>query len=107
MEEAELKNLLRDVSRRPARSDRGCPADQRLAAFAEQRLGGADRAAVEAHLADCDFCRGQVSFLVKAAVWPEPAAMPPGLLREARRLVAEKPKASPLWGWRWAGAAAA
>jgi hypothetical protein len=107
MEEAKLKDMLRGSGRGPAWTGRGCPAEQCLAAFAEQRLGGSERAAVESHLSDCDFCRGQVSFLVKAVEWPEPAAVPHHLLREARGLVAEKRRAQTLWGWRWAGAAVA
>jgi hypothetical protein len=36
---------------------RGCPELELLAAFADGRLAGAERAAVVAHLADCEACR--------------------------------------------------
>jgi hypothetical protein len=107
MEEPDLKNLLRGARQRPTRGGRRCPDDRQLAAFVEQRLGDSERAAMEAHLADCDSCRGQVSFLIKAAEWPAPAPVPHHLLREARGLVSGKPRGQPSWGWRWAGAAAA
>ena len=105
MEETDLRRLLLRCRKRRFRA--GCPGDARLAAYADQRLGGADRAAVASHLAGCRSCLAQVSFLVQSAGWPAPAEVPASLLVRARKLAPAKQRTAPLHGWRWAGATAA
>jgi tetratricopeptide (TPR) repeat protein len=42
-----------------------CPSEQQLAAYVDGRLGAAERAAVQQHLADCDDCREAVAEAVR------------------------------------------
>lgn len=55
----------------------GCPDPETLAAYIDDRLSAPDRAAVEAHLADCDACREVVVDTV--ATMPEVDATTPPL----------------------------
>jgi hypothetical protein len=87
----------------PQRTPR-CPDDDRLAAFVEHRLPGAETAQVEAHVATCDYCVGQVSFLLELQDSHLPE-VPASLLTRVSR----PPASSPWWrlSWDWAPAAAA
>src|SRR5712692_5177326 len=76
-----------------------CPSEETLAAFTERRL--VDRAAerVQAHLADCEYCLGQVSFLLESEDRELPE-VPAGLLVKAREAATRKePYRYPLWRW--------
>ncbi len=68
--------------------DSCCPTEEALAAFAEGALGGRDREAVEAHLADCADCRATVLAVV-AAVGREGADRAPAGLSD--RVLARLP----------------
>lgn len=61
-----------------------CPDEARLASFVEGKLPAAARDGLEAHLADCAFCLGQVGFLSRAAKLGPPPAVPVHLLAAAR-----------------------
>jgi hypothetical protein len=107
MDEEDLKELLRD--HQGGRSRRGwrCPGGRLLTAYADGRVDSNARESLEAHLADCDACLGQVSFLMHSAAWGNAEQVPPQLLARAKNLVSEKRRRSMQPGWRWALAAAA
>ena len=76
-----------------------CPSEETLAAFTERRL--VDRAAerVRAHLADCEYCLGQVTFLLESEDLELPQ-VPAGLVVRAREAATrEEPSRYPLWRW--------
>ena len=107
MDEKSLKELLRRQSSRPVRRGWRCPDEMQLAAYAERKLQGSSRDFVEKHVADCEFCLSQISFLVHAAEQTDSAEVPTSVLRRARNLVPEKSGRMTNWGWRWAAASAA
>src|SRR5258706_4438993 len=106
MDEQDLKELLQGG--RNWRSRRGwrCPDDMLLMKYVDRRLDLKARESLEAHLADCDFCLGQVSFLVHSAVWSDPSEVPPPLLARATHLVSDNRRTALLPGWRWAAVTA-
>lgn len=86
---------------------KNCPSEQELAAYAEKQLMGAERNMVEKHLAWCDACMHQVSFLIKGgSIVPE--EVPAEILRAALTVGAGG-AGRDSGGWRWAavGASAA
>ncbi|MCU1276359.1 MAG: hypothetical protein JWO48_3790, partial [Bryobacterales bacterium] len=60
----------------------------------------------EAHIADCNYCLGQVAALARLEEAGVPGEVPPPLLAKARALV-EVPAAPLRTAWRWGAAAAA
>lgn len=107
MDEQDLKELLRGRRNQPFRRGWRCPDEMQLAAYVDHQLEGAARKSVEAHVADCDFCLSQVSFLAQAADWTDSAEIPTAVLGRARNLVQRKSGSMTTWGWRWAAASAA
>lgn len=107
MDEKDLKELLQGRRNQPVRRGWRCLDEMQLAAYVDRQLGGAGRESVEAHIADCDFCLSQVSFLVQAADWTDSAEFPTPGLGRARNLVPRKSTSTMTWGWRWAAASAA
>lgn len=107
MEDKDIEQLLQvkqvDAGRRGWR----CPDETQLAAYVAQRLNVSPRNTLEAHLADCDFCLGQVAFLAQSADWTNLENVPAHLLRRAREVVARKSAKTINLGWRWAATAAA
>jgi hypothetical protein len=109
MEEEHLKELLWRRRRPGSRRGWRCPDEILLAAYVDRSLDAVARRSLEAHLADCDSCLGQVSFLMHTAGWKDSAEVPPQLLARAERLVSAKRSRSLFPDWRWtaiAGAAA-
>ena len=82
-----------------------CPDEMRLAAFVEQRLTAPERSRVEAHVAGCDYCLGQVGALARLQDAAPPADVPKGLVANARQLIGGDERAVP--AWRWGAAAVA
>ncbi len=107
MVEKDLKELLRSQKSQPVRRGRRCPDDMQLAAYVDNRLLGSSRDFVEKHLADCELCLSQISFLVHAADRTDFEEVPTSVLRRARDLVPRKSGRITAWGWRWAAASAA
>ena len=107
MEDAEIRKLLQVQHGKAERRGWRCPHENRLAAYVTQSLSGSARNSVEAHVADCDFCLGQVAFLAHSADWVNSEAVPAQLLSRARKLVTREPGKVINPGWRWAVAAAA
>jgi hypothetical protein len=107
MDEKNLKKLLQGRRSNAVRRGWRCPDEIQLAAYVDLTLQGSARDLVEKHVADCDFCLQQISFLVQAADQEVPAEVPAPALRRARDLAPRKSKSSGNWGWRWAAASAA
>ena len=85
-----------------------CPDEMRLAAFVERRLDGPERARVEAHIAGCDYCLGQVGTLERLQDAAPPDDVSPRMLAAARELAAgSSPAVKPAWYWGAAAAATA
>lgn len=102
--ESEIKRLL-SVQKQTGEHGRHCPDEIQLAAFVAKRLDRPAHAAVESHLADCDFCLSQLAFLIHP--FEKFDQVPFSLLARARDIGARKPKATFNWGWRWAAPIAA
>ncbi len=84
-----------------------CPRDAQIAAYADRQLAGRAKERVEAHLADCDFCRDQVGYLIRSANSPTPESPPDSLLERAKKLGEERPRAEGIAFWHWGKIAAA
>ncbi len=80
MSEPEITHLIPPASASGARPGWRCPDEERLAAWVEGRLPADLRESLENHLADCDFCCGQVGFLSRAREIGPPPAVPGPLL---------------------------
>jgi hypothetical protein len=104
--ESEIKKLL-GVQKQSGARGRNCPDETQLAAFLAKRLDRSAHAAVEFHLADCDFCLSQLAFLTQSDDAENLDQVPFPLLSRARGIVAKAPKPAVNWGWRWAAPLAA
>ncbi len=82
-----LIRFFRWSSTRRDRRGWRCPGESQLAAYADHRLAGREKDRVEAHLADCHFCLGQVAFLARHQAAQLPEDVPAPLLERARGLV--------------------
>ena len=100
-----IKRLRGSVKHGPATWR--CPSEARLAAFADGRLDATADRAVEAHLADCAFCAGQLASLLRLEQTDAPSEVGEELLAQARRLVVGPGAPSERQLWRWAAVAAA
>lgn len=106
MDEKELTRMLRAQERSGDRAGWRCPGEAHLAAYVEHRLPATDQARIEAHLADCEACLGQVAFLIRPPA-DAAGAVAPQVLSRARDLV---PPARPFWAvplMRWGAMTAA
>ena len=106
MDENNLKRMLQGQRQGPSKRSWRCPDDARLAAYADQQLPGHLKESIENHLANCDSCLAEVSFLVKSSELPDPQPVPAQVLSRARSLVSQN-RSSSVWGWRWTIATAA
>jgi hypothetical protein len=106
MDEKDLKDLLQ--SRRSQSGRRGwrCPDEVQIAAYVDHQLEGAAGESISTHLADCDFCLKQISFLLQSRDWANPDEVPADVLRRARNLVPRTSGRATSWGWRWVAASA-
>jgi hypothetical protein len=106
MDEKDLKDLLQSRRRKSFRRSWRCPDEIQIAAYADHQLEATARELVSTHLANCDFCLSQISFLLQARDWANPDQVPPDVLRRARDLVSRKSGRATTWGWRWVAASA-
>lgn len=101
-----LKNLF---SRTSDRAGWGCPGEITLAGYVDGQLDEKAKPALESHLADCDWCLAQVSFLVRSEAHQEFPPVPAAVLARSKALV-ERDRTpfqnKRVWGWAAAGAAA-
>ena len=107
MDEEDLKQLFKDGISGTSRRGWRCPDDTLLTAYVDGRVDPNARESLEAHLADCDACLGQVSFLTHSATLANAEQVPPQLLVRARDLVSERRRKPARLAWRWAAIAAA
>jgi hypothetical protein len=105
MDEKTLKRLLRAEGAEAERPGRNCPDEALLSAYVERGIPDEKRATVEAHVADCEACLGQVAFLARQPA-EAPAAVMPGPVARARDLVASPPSFWRPLVLRWGTAAA-
>lgn len=108
MDEKTLKRLLRGEGAEAGVPGRNCPDEALLSAYVEHGMSGEKLVKVEAHLADCEACLGQVAFLARQPAEPA-TSIAPGAVARARDLVALPPSPwRPLvlrWGTALAGVA--
>ncbi len=83
MDERTLAVLIPRATAGTAPRGPDCPEEERLVGYVRAELDAETRARLELHLADCDFCRGQVGFLARAAELGPPPAVPVHLLAAA------------------------
>ena len=102
-----LKTAIQMRAAEPAERTRHCPDEAGLAAFAESRIEAALRERIEAHVAGCAYCLGQVAFLVRAQEMETGVPVPARLLARAQELVPERRSFWLVPAWRWAAATAA
>src|SRR5687767_13211552 len=102
-----IKQLLKLQRRESLRRGWRCPDEAELAAYVAGPVSSSNREFIEAHIADCDFCLGQVAFLTQSAEWNNADEVPANLISKARDLVARKPDQISRWNWRWAATATA
>ena len=85
-----------------------CPDEMQLAAFVELRLAGSERTRVEAHIAGCEYCLGQVGALERLQDAAPLDDVPSRMLAAARELASRGSRAAkPAWYWGAAAAATA
>ena len=106
MEETEIKKLL-GVQKQTGERGRRCPDEIQLAAYVAKRLDNSASAAIESHIADCDFCLSQLAFLTQPVDVENLDQVPSSLLARARGLLTKKPKHAINWGWRLVAPSAA
>src|SRR6266536_2971726 len=105
MDQNDLKQILRSFQPGKLRRGWSCPDNIKLAAYVDHQLANKIKKDVERHLADCDFCLGQVAFLSKSAEWVDFDPVPAHLKSKARSLVPSRQSVKP-WNWRWTTATA-
>src|SRR5262245_25830597 len=85
-DDAVSEHLLRRLPRLPAAAT-PCPDDNALAAFSEGRLSEEAAAAVEAHVAQCERCRGDVALLASEVARDAHEGAPPRAAAGGGRLL--------------------
>lgn len=103
----DLTQLFQNRQSEGTRRTRRCADELLLGAYVDGTLDAHARQALEAHLADCKNCRGQISFLIHASEWTAPADVPGWLVTKARTLVSAKRPNRLFHEWRWATASVA
>ena len=84
MSDDELSALVPSAGASGARRGWRCPDETVLAAWVEGRVAETEREKLEAHAADCPYCRGQLGFLARASDLGTPPAVPAHLIAAAR-----------------------
>jgi Putative zinc-finger len=99
-----IAEVLRVNAATPAERKWNCLNEDQIAAYADRRIPEAQRESVESHMANCDYCLGQLAFLARTAQSQLPDEVPAFLI--SRGLEAAKSKASRQvgLGWRWKAA---
>ncbi|HEV2352509.1 MAG TPA: zf-HC2 domain-containing protein [Terriglobia bacterium] len=85
----------------------GCLDESQIAAYADHQYAGREKERMEAHLADCDDCLDQVTFVVRSRNSELQESVPDALLLRAKRLAKAKPEGSTVWVWGKIAAATA
>lgn len=87
MNEKKLGRLLRAKKITVPRRGWGCPDETQIAGYVDGRLSGSDKNRLDSHLAECDYCLGQVAALLRLEGAAMPDNVPPALLARARDFV--------------------
>ena len=102
-----IRNVIRALRNTadplPARGE-DCLPSATLAGYLDRELGEGERAVAEAHLADCDYCLGQVAALSRSREDRQSAGVPASIREAAERLAGGPPQSRPAVP-RWAMAA--
>jgi hypothetical protein len=104
--ETSLKRFFKARSKTRDRRRWGCLDESEIAACRDHRMDSREKDRVEAHLAECDFCLGQVAFLAKMDRVPIPESIPELWLSRAQELVRPRSRLGFGWAWRWEAVAA-
>lgn len=101
MDDKKLGRLLRAKKITVAGRGWRCPDETQLAGYVDGRLPAADKNRLDGHLAECDYCLGQVAALFRLEGAAMPDSVPPALLARARDLVPAPapPSARPVVRW--------
>ncbi len=99
--ETSLKRFFKTRLKARDRRRWGCLDEFEIAAYRDHRLDSREKDRVEAHLAECDFCLGQVTFLSRMGQAPVPESVPGELISRAQKLVASRSGSVFGWAWRW------
>jgi hypothetical protein len=104
MNEKKIIEALRVNAESAGKRRWNCLNEEQIAAYANQRLPEAQKQSIEAHLANCDYCLGQLAFLAKAAHAQLPEDVPAYLLSRGLEVARPKAGAHAGFGWRWRAA---
>jgi Putative zinc-finger len=107
MNENSLKSFFRSRTTKAGQRRWGCLDEAQIAAYADHQITGREKERVEAHLADCDTCLEQVSFLIRTKNAEMAESVPGGLLLRAKKLAGTKAKSEGSMVWVWGKFAAA
>ena len=109
MNDSDLARLLALEGKGRGQRRWTCPDEERLAAYVDGHLAPEAQEHLERHLVGCDFCLGQVGFLLRQPEAAMPADVPEALLRRASALTEERAgfPARPMLRWGTAAVAAA
>jgi hypothetical protein len=104
--ETSLKRFFKTRFKARDRRRWGCLDESEIAAYRDHRMDSREKGRVEAHLAECDFCLGQVVFLSRMGRAPVPESVPGELISRAQKLVPSRTRTVFGWAWRWEAVAA-
>lgn len=108
MKERDLSRLLswrRDLE---VQRTTECPEEAVIAGYSDGNLSLAERMPLEAHLATCRYCRGQLGILsLLEAESDSPPAVPETVMMAARQLVVDDTTSRPIGNRGWAAGLAA
>ena len=104
--ETSLKRFFKTHLKARDRRRWDCLDESEIAAYHDHRLDSREKDRVEAHLADCDFCLGQVAFLSRLGRAPAPEGVPGELISRAQKSVPSRSRSLFGWAWRWEAVAA-
>jgi hypothetical protein len=109
MDENNLKRFFRTRHSIASRRRLGCMDESQIAAYADHQITGREKERAESHLADCDYCLGQLTFLVQTQNAGPLESPPDLLLARARKLAGKKARdeAGTIWLWGKLAAASA
>jgi hypothetical protein len=104
--EQELAAFFREGRTGFGRKSWRCPNETQIAAYVDNQLALGQHQHLEAHLAECQFCRSQVTSLARLQDAPAPVEGLETLVPLARELATKEAGRAIAAPWRWAPAAA-
>lgn len=104
MDEKKIVEALRAKAEFRAKRTWNCLSEEQIAAYADQRIPDAQRQSIESHLANCDYCLGQVAFLARTAQLELPDEVPAYLISRGLEAVKSRATRQVGFSWRWKAA---